>query len=326
MQRRKLEEAAEKGIINKTQVEPLLSFLNGNVSEERENNSEEQLRFVRSFGDIFITLGIVFVMVAGAKVELSTFANIIPLLISIATAEWLVRKRRLALPGIALLIAIIYFASRMVGFSTSAPALDNVIILTGLGLLFYWRYKMPFTLMPIAIGVITIISLLIEIDITEVQAISTVYGLLVFSVAMWFDSNDTKRQGRLSDSAFWLHLLAAPLVVHGVMSTLLTSSNFVDSKEILIVAFFVVFFLVALYVDRRALLVSSLSYAIYAVIQIANNNGQSVENLTLVVFVAFGAFIVFFGANWYLARNIIFSKTNRFWLSNYVPDFTGKKV
>lgn len=67
MQRRKLEEAAEKGIINKTQVEPLLSFLNGNVSEERENNSEEQLRFVRSFGDIFITLGIVFVMVADRK-------------------------------------------------------------------------------------------------------------------------------------------------------------------------------------------------------------------------------------------------------------------
>lgn len=321
MDRVKLEAAADKGIIKQSQVEPLFDFLNGEVRDVSVNNSEEQLRFVRSFGDIFITLGIVFVMVAGAKIELSSLGNIVPFLISIASAEWLIRIRRLALPGIAILIAIIYFASQVIGFSNADPALHNVIILTTLGILFYWRYKMPFTLMPIAIGVISIISLLLEVDITKIQTLAIVYGLLVFSTAMWFDSQDTKRQNRLSDSAFWLHLLAAPLVVHGVMSTLLTSASFSDYKEALIVAFFIVFFLIALYVDRRALLVSSLSYAIYAVIKIANDSNQSIENLTLFVFVAFGAFIVFFGANWYTARNIIFSKTEHTILSKFVPKY-----
>lgn len=326
MERVKLEAAADKGIINKSQVDPLFDFLNKDSLEINGNNSEEQLRFVRSFGDIFITLGIVFVMVAGAKIKLAGYANFLPLLISIGTTEWLVRKRRLALPGIALLIGIIYFASRLVNFSFSDPALTNVIFLTILGILFYFRYRMPFTLMPVAVGVISIISLIIDIDFNEVQYLSSFYGLLVFSVAMWFDSHDTKRQNRLSDSAFWLHLLAAPLIVHGVMITLLTSNDFPGSKEILIVSFFIVFFLVALYVDRRAMLVSSLSYAIYAVIQLANNSGKSFENLTLVVFVFFGVFIVFFGANWYRARNIIFSKTSTFWLSNYVPAFSEKKM
>lgn len=323
MERKKLEAAAQRGLLNQEQIEPLFNYLNSDSNNE--NNAvgfEEQLRFVRSFGDIFITLGIVFVMVAGAKINMSGYENIIPLLISIATAEWLVRKRRLALPGIALLVAIIYFASRMVGFSFSDPAFMNTLFLTGLGVIFYFRYKMPFTLMPIAIGIISMISMSLDIDISKVQYLSAIYGVIVFSVAMWFDSQDTARVNRLSDSAFWLHLLAAPLVVHGVMITLLTSADFVQYKEPIIVVFFFVFFLVALYVDRRAILVSSLAYAIYAVIQIANDNGQGFENLTLIVFVAFGAFIIFFGANWHKVRNVIFSKTSTFWLSRYVPKFS----
>ena len=318
MERSKLEEASKLGLLNDEQVEPLLQYLNnGSVSK----NSEEQLRFVRSFGDIFITLGIVFVMVAAAKLNMSSYENIIPLVVSIATAEWLVRIRRLALPGIALLVSIIYFASRLVDFSFSDPALMNTLFLTVLAALFYFRYKMPFTLMPIAVGVISILSMLLEINLDEIQYMASVYGLLVFSVAMWFDSQDTGRNNRLSDSAFWLHLLAAPLIVHGVMITVLTSANLVEYKEVFIISFFIVFFLLALYVDRRALLVSSLSYAIYAVIQIANENGQGIENLTLMVFVAFGAFIIFFGANWYKVRNIIFSKLSNAWLSHYVPKF-----
>ncbi len=326
MERQKLLAASKLGLIKQEQIEPLLNFLNSNGSVEQHTDSEEPLRFVRGFGDIFITLGIVFVMVAGAKINMSSYENIIPLLISIVTAEWLVRKRRLALPGIALLVAIIYFASRIVNFSFADPVLINTLFLTVLAVLFYFRYKMPFTLMPIAIGVISMISITFNVDVDKIQYLSAIYGILVFSVAMWFDARDTARENRLSDSAFWLHLLAAPLVVHGVMITLLTSGDLVEQKELFIVVFFVIFFLLALYVDRRALLVSSLSYAIYAVIQIANDSGQGIENLTLMVFVAFGAFIIFFGANWYKVRNLLFAKLSGSWLSRYVPSFTLKKA
>ena len=323
MKREKLEAAEQQGLINKTQIDPLLAFLNNDVVVN-ESGSEEQLRFVRSFGDIFITLGIIFVVVAGAQVEMTSYTNIIPLLISIATAEWLVRIRRLALPGIALLVAIIYFASQVVGFSFAEPALQNVITLTILAGLFFLRYKMPFTLLPIAIGILAIISIFFEIEFSEIKELAAVYGLAVFSIAMWFDSRDTKRLNRLSDSAFWLHLLAAPLIVHGLMISMLTTSDLNLSKEILIVIFFIIFFLIALYVDRRAMLVSSTSYAIYAVVSLANENTHNFENMTLMIFIVFGAFIIFFGANWYKARYFIFSKLGGFGLSRYVPPFERK--
>ena len=319
MERTKLEEASKHGLLNKDQIEPLLQFLNnGTLSED----SEEQLRFVRSFGDIFITLGIIFVVVATAQLNMSQYENAVPLLVAIATAEWLVRIRRLALPGIALLASIIFFASRLVDFSFSDPAFMNTLFLTGLATVFYFRYKMPFTLMPIAVGVISMLSMSLDIEIGKIQYIVSIYGLLVFTVAMWFDSRDTQRRNRLSDSAFWLHLLAAPLIVHGLMITVLTSPNLLEYKEIFIITFFVFFFLLALYVDRRALLVSSLSYAIYAVVKIANESGQGIENLTLMVFVAFGAFIIFFGANWYKVRNLLFSNFSSLRLSRYVPKFS----
>ena len=321
MERKKLEAAAKMGLLSQEQIEPLLNFLNADIAEEEISHSEEQLRFVRSFGDIFITLGIVFVMVAAAKMNLSNHENIIPLVVSIATAEWLVRIRRLALPGIALLVAIIYFASQLVNFSFLDPALSNTAFLTFLAALFYFRYKMPFTLMPIAIGVISMVSMLTGITADKIQYISAIYGLAIFSVAMWFDSRDTARKNRLSDSAFWLHLLAAPLMVHGLMITLLTSADFVQYKAPFIMLFFFIFFLIALYIDRRAMLVSSLSYAIYAVIKIANDSGQGFENLTLMVFIVVGAFIIFFGANWYKVRNILFSRLANYRLSRYVPEF-----
>ena len=39
-------------------------------------------------------------------------------------------------------------------------------------------------------------------------------GLAVFALAMRFDLSDPKRQTRRTDIAFWLHMLAAPLIVH----------------------------------------------------------------------------------------------------------------
>ena len=321
MDREKLEAASEQGIITKDQVESLLDFIDNEDEVSSDDNSEEQLRFVRSFGDIFITLGIIFVAVAGSRIDINPYLNIIPIIILIGTTEWLVRVRRLALPGIALLVATLYFASQLISFSESWHDLPNLIFYTALAWLFYMRYKMPFALMPVAAGLIGTVSMLIGMDIFDYQYTFSIYGLLVFFTAMWFDSRDTARRNRLSDSAFWLHLLAAPLVVHGVMVNLLTSNDSLLSAEVLIIAFFVTFFLVALYVDRRALLVSSLSYAIYAVISLSKVYEANVENITLMLFMVFGVFVVLFGAYWYRVRSFIFSKTSRMRLSSYVPPF-----
>jgi len=108
------------------------------------------------------------------------------------------------------------------------------------------------------------------------------------------------------------------------MVSLLAFGSGIPFKELFMILFFISFFLVALYVDRRALLVSSLSYAIYAVISLSKTNAFDIENLTLLIFAAFGAFIIFFGTYWYKIRNSLFSKTEHFPLSKYVPGFIEK--
>jgi len=320
MQRKILEKASEQGIISTEQVELLLNFdADEKNTDSGKENGEEQLRFVRSFGDIFITLGIIFVAIATAQFEFSAAYKIIPVLVLIATTEWLVRVRRLALPGIALLIATLYFASQFIGLSRNNFELENIIIPTAIAFVFYWRYKMPFTLLPIALGLIGIVTILLDIDIEQAQYLVVVFGLVVFFVAMWFDSRDIKRQNRFSDAAFWLHLLAAPMVVHGVMVSLLIETSSLPYRELLVIIFFIAFFLIALYVDRRAILVSSVAYAIYAIVELAKNNAIHIEDMTLFMFVVFGVFIIIFGVYWYTIRKAIFKRFSNASLSKYVP-------
>lgn len=318
MDKGKLQEAADKGLLKEEQVDPLFAFLNMEVQEENATQGEEQLKFVRSFGDIFITLGIIFVVISLGQFKLQGYENLIPVAILAVTAEWLVRVRRLALPGIAILISMLYFVSVIGGFKTQEESLFTVGMMTAVAAAFYLRHKMPFSLWPIAAGIVGIVTTLLDIDLNDISIIFSVYGLSIFAVAMWFDVQDTERKSRLSDCAFWLHLLAAPLIVHGVMVTLLSQGGFdTPLREIFIMAFFLGFFLLALYVDRRALLVSSISYAIYAVIKLADAN--VLENITLLVFMVFGVFIVFFGTYWYKARSLIFSPVASKSISRYVP-------
>lgn len=317
MDRQTLLKAAEQGIISQQQAALLADF--DDQQNEDTGNSEEQLRFIRSFGDIFITLGIIFVSIATAQFEISGIYKIIPVLVLVATTEWLVRVRRLALPGIALLIATLYYSSQFIGLSRPDFDLSNIAIPTAVAVAFYWRYKMPFTLLPIALGLLSMVTVLLNIDIRQAQYLVVVYGLSVFAVAMWFDSRDVKRQTRLSDAAFWLHLLAAPLVVHGVMVTLLVETQSLPFRELLIILFFSAFFMIALYVDRRAILVSSISYAIYAIVELAKNNQLQIENITLLIFVGFGVFIIVFGVYWYKIRAVIFAGLKDAKLSRYVP-------
>ncbi|WP_126452224.1 hypothetical protein [Sulfuriflexus mobilis] len=321
MDKHTLQGAVVRGIIKDEQVEPLLVFLNEDEQQTADTGTgEEQLRFVRSFGDIFITLGILFVAVSLSRFELQAYANLIPVAAFALTAEWLVRVRRLALPGIAILLSMLYFTSQVGDFQTQQHGLFTAGLMTAVAAAFYLRHKMPFSLLPIAAGIIGIVTFLLRIDLGELSIVLAGYGLAIFAVAMWFDIQDTARQTRLSDCAFWLHLLAAPLIVHGVMVSLLSPAGIeAPYREILTILFFIGFFLLALYVDRRALLVSSISYAIYAVIQLAEGHVIRLENITLFVFLLFGVFIVFFGTYWYRARSLIFAPIAKKSISAYVP-------
>ena len=327
-----LQKAAKENIISEDQVDPLYQYIQQHesgspatrVETSRNDNTEEPLKFIRSFGDVFITIGIVLLVIATNMINLSGYSYLIPVAGFVLIAEWLVHARKLALPGIALLLSILFFINKAISFDHENATTFGLAILGLSSLLFYIRYKMPFSLLPIAVSIVSIIFLQIGMDLIQEPIMFVGMGLIVFSVAMWFDSRDTQRKTYMSDNAFWLHLVAAPLIVHGAMISMLISDHqwlTPINKEILIILFFIGFFLIALFVDRRAMLISTQLYMIYALTKILNEQVTSAENILIYIFMALGFFVIFFGTYWYKTRRLIFGFLSKQKFCQYVPDF-----
>jgi len=323
-----LQKAADKEIIQSHQIEPLMLFLQEQAIQPQTNtsandNREEPLKFIRSFGDVFITLGVVLLVIAINMTGLSGYYYLIPVAGFIAIGEWLVRVRRLALPGIAILISILFFVNKAIAFDHENATIFGLGILCLTSLLFYLRYKMPFSLLPLAAGLVSIAIIQIGVDVIKHPIIFSGFGLLVFIIAMWFDIRDTARVSHLSDSAFWLHLMASPLIVHGAMvSMLFSDQGWVQAmgKEVIIVTFFSGILLLALLLDRRAMLISTQLYMIYALTQLLQGQLNSTQNILIYILMALGLFVIFFGTYWYKTRRLIFGFLAGSVISHYIPD------
>lgn len=323
-----LQAAADKDVIQQNQIEPLLDFIQQRESATEQpvesNNSEEPLRFVRGFGDVFITLGIILLVLAINMLSLSGYLYFLPVAGFIIMAEWLVRVRRLSLPGIAILISILYFVNKAIAFDHENATVIGLGILSLASLFFYLRYKMPFSLLPVAAGVVAIAVVQIGADLIEYPIIFSGLGLIVFFVAMGFDMRDTARQTHLSDSAFWLHLLAAPLIIHGFMISVLFSQQqwLADiSHAVFIVLFFIGILLIALLLDRRAMLVATQIYMVYAVTQLLEGQLGSTQNIVIYVLLILGFAIIFFGTYWYKTRRLLYGFLAGSAISRFVPAF-----
>ena len=320
-----LHKAVEQNILTTDQVEPLYQFIHQQDSGDIIANPEEPLRFIRSFGDVFITIGIILLVLAINMAELTGYAYFIPVAGFVLISEWLVRVRKLALPGIAILMAILYFINKAIEFNHQEATTFGLAILSLTSLVYYLRYKMPFSLLPLTMGLVAIVIIQLGWNVMENPAIFAVMGFIIFMVAMAFDMLDTKRVSHLSDTAFWLHLLAAPLMVHGLMfSTLSSNIQWIQSidAEFIIISFFMMFFLLALLVDRRSMLVSTQIYMIYAVTQLLQNQINNTQNVLMLVLMALGLFVLFFGTYWYLTRRFIYSFLSKTVIAKYIPDLT----
>jgi hypothetical protein len=323
--KQRLQQAADKGIIQNTQVEPLLDFLQDKSNEI--SNQEEPLKFVRSFGDVFIAFGIGILVFAINMLGLSQYEYLVPIIGFILIAEWLVRVRKLAFPGMVILISILFFVHRAINIDSEQSSIWSFALIAVTSSVFYVRYKMPFSLLPLAAALIAIAIMMVGARVLSDPIIFLGLGLVVFSVAMLFDIQDTNRQTHLSDNAFWLHLLAAPLIVHGAMLSMLTGEHVwfqAIDKEIIIVLFFVGFLLLALLLDRRAMLISTQFYMIYALTQLVQGQLNNSQNLIIYILMALGVFIIFFGTFWYKTRSLIFGFMSGSTLSRYLPDLMLK--
>jgi hypothetical protein len=189
-----------------------------------------------------------------------------------------------------------------------------VFILGAVAAWFHWRrFKVPITVAAGAAAVsATAIALILAAigpdkgESAKALILPLVFaaGLGVFAYAMRWDMSDRGRETRRSDVAFWLHLLAAPMIAHPLFQWLGISSGDTigASGALLVLAIYVLFGIVALAVDRRALLVSALAYVLYALTRLFQEFGMVELNVALTALVI-GSALLTLSAFWTRIRS-----------------------
>jgi hypothetical protein len=133
-------------------------------------------------------------------------------------------------------------------------------------------------------------------------------GIGMFLFAMWWDASDRARLTRRSDVAFWLHLLAAPMIAHPIFTLLGLNNGSVSTGEgLIVVGLYILFGLTALAVDRRALLVSALAYVLYALTELFKRFGAVELNIALTALII-GSALLLLSAYWHQARRLIVTR------------------
>lgn len=329
-----LSRGVEQGIITADQAERLRAL--EAVREPPElpaSPDDEQLRFISGFSDIFVTIGLA--MFLGAVGHFAGRSEgRLGMWIAVAVTAWLLaefftRLRRMALPSIVLLN--VFAVAAFMGASTFFGAVPATLLrdpsatllnqLLGLDperptmlaaaafltvllvALHYWRFRVPITIAAgcaamSATMVALVYALAPELPPAAHNMVILACGLAIFALAMRFDMSDPQRLTRRTDIAFWLHLLAAPLIVHSLIGGMVNVSSKLDpASAVAIMVVFLGLSIVAVLIDRRAMLVSGLAYAGGAFWTLISEAGLS-DMTTPLTILTLGAFVLLLSAGW----------------------------
>lgn len=308
-------------------------------SREAPATDEEHFRLINSFNDVFVTIAAVLLLVAMAGIGQAFTPNLdgpppfSGLLIAGAAwgmAEYFTRQRRMALPSIVLLLAFVGGVFEMllgfvimsfddINFEQNSQIVGVLIALCGLvtagAAWAHWkRFIVPITVAAGAAAVtLTVIALIITaIGPQNVEPqrflIPLVFaaGIAIFAFAMRWDASDRTRQTRRSDVAFWLHLLAAPMIAHPLFTWVgvTDGDNIGLGAAFGVLAVYVAMGLVALAIDRRALLVSALAYVLVALTFLFDRFGAVELNVALTALVI-GSALLTLSAFWSPIRRVV---------------------
>ncbi|WP_199773052.1 hypothetical protein [Ensifer adhaerens] len=347
---RALAGAAEKGIISAHQVRDLEVYLAergfrfGPVAPDaavdradaavdaQATEDSEQPRFLRGFHDILITIGVVVVLVGLWGLG----GPVVTLPVILVLAEILVRRQRLALPSVALTLALVHWVAMtsMWFVDDHAETLRPLGFMLGyvsafpipLGL-FYLRYRVPLALagFVVSIALVGVVAVLLGLDkglgidlasgdrFMVLPLTLLVGALAVFAIAMRYDVSDPLRLTTRSDTAFWLHLAAAPALLYSLMGLVFLTNGGATwwdgqasfsqaASAIVIVALFM---LVGLIIDRRAFVTSGLLSLGGAIWTMLSQTGASLDSYVFVAFAAVGATVLVIGIFWQKLRRIV---------------------
>ncbi|NOQ81466.1 MAG: hypothetical protein GQ548_02925 [Methylophaga sp.] len=309
--------AVEAGIM----TDEVAAAFRNHVALERVTPAvdEEHFRLITGFNDIFVVIACLLLLVSiswiGSSVTPMLGAGL-QAMTAWGLSEYFTRKRLMSLPSIVLLLAFVG------GVFTAA-----IISLKGLGLgeditrgipsavaafaawLHWQRFKVPIT---VAAGTATLVAgvmFLLFGFVPEIRQwmipITFVAGVLVFLFAMRWDSSDTQRQTGRSDVAFWLHLIAAPLIVHPIFSVLSVFDGQLGLwQAVAVTTLYIGIAIVSISIDRRALMVSALVYVLYAFNTLLEQYGVISLGFAFTAF-SIGSGLLLLSAFWHTCRKAI---------------------
>jgi len=311
-----LYQAVKSGIFEESAVEEFRELISNQANTKSVD--EENFRLISGFNDIFVSVSAFILMISAGWMSSQATPALgffVVALLSWVLSVFFVEKRRLALPAILLLISFVVSAVTCLTILFSALKFEKdmaVLVASGIGALAAWvhwrKFHVPIT---VAAGIASLIACLLVLvgQVDSLREIINLFicgsGFLTFALAMRWDSKDTLRKTRNSDVAFWLHLLSAPLIVHPIFSSLGILKGESSLTSIAVVIFmYVILAAISIAVDRRALMVSSLVYVLYAFRELFNSYGMVSSSLAFSgVFI--GSVLLLLSAFWHRSREIL---------------------
>ncbi|MGE4480331.1 hypothetical protein [Acidocella sp.] len=322
-----LDEAVRHGVLSAGDV----ARFRAHVAAHRQSPAvdEEYVRLLSGFNDIFVSIAIALVAIATYILTGSALTRGVAMIAEAwLLAEYFTRQRHMALPSILLLLlyakGVAELLLHVVGVWVSGHLLSFLPFgavgtktglyltvgftagLEALAIYAHWlRFHVPIT---VAAGVASLVLLVIFLMLGLAPWLLPYWpwltilgGLCVFALALRWDMSDRTRQTRRADVAFWLHLLAAPLLVHPAFYLLGLLKGGHSGDAGVAVGLYAALALVALLVDRRALLVSALGYVIYALAHVLHSTGNEAGSLAVTALIA-GCALLLLSAFWHRTR------------------------
>ncbi|MDE2017211.1 MAG: hypothetical protein KGI57_05845 [Hyphomicrobiales bacterium] len=331
-----LDAAAGAGVLRSSDIAAFRAF----VAKRRDDSvaDDEAIRFATGFNDVFVAVatGLVFAATAALVQRLGPAAAAIAAE-SWALAEFFTRRRRLAFTSIVLTAGFIVGASFATGAFVAmatggnagdAPTAVGVAVVALVAGFAHWRrFRLPITVAIAASATALAAAILAESLVSStwrpgaVDAAEAASGLALFALALWWDFSDPLRLTRRADVAFWLHLVAAPLITQSIFRLLfgwtanLASPIFGAATAAPVhhmgaagaatgaIATYLALGLIALVLDRRAFLTSALVYFVIAVTQAFNSAGAASLSFAFAGLTV-GASLLLLAAFWRPARRL----------------------
>ena len=290
--KRDIQEAVARRIIDEKQGIGFINLIrkrNGFLHSIKEK--DEPFEMFRGFAEIQIALGLV-IFLLGIGLLPSSGENIFFIPVLVIFLSWLFShyftlKRRMKLPS--MMLASVFAVSLIdLMMVISGEVLDKsnlfssvnflalgLIGVLGMGLYFY-KFRLPFAIFILGLfGFVIMMSTAYMIDGKNVLEFSfsilfdlresavfafgsLFFGLLAFSFGIYFDIKDPYRVSRFSQTGFWMHVLAAPLIVNTFLSTAYNIGGTLG--YLLSFLLFGIISFISLVIDRRSFLTAGLGY------------------------------------------------------------------